>query len=97
MLSVVVGHQKAWFLLRNLRCAIRFCTLRLSFVSVMDDQSSSANPSDVCVSFDWDVLGLRYDMLLPPMVYRVGICCDLRTCVEEASLHRQSLLDCSAA
>jgi hypothetical protein len=51
-----------------LRCAIRFCTLRLSFASVMEDQSSSADPSGVCVSFDWDVLELRYDMLLPLMV-----------------------------
>jgi hypothetical protein len=64
-------------LLRNLRCAIRFWTLRLSFASVMDDQSSPTDPSDACVSFDWDVLELRYDMVLPLVVYRADIWCDV--------------------
>jgi hypothetical protein len=64
--------MEAGIILRNLRCAIRFWTLRLSFASVIEDQSSSpASPSDFCVSFDWDVLELRYDMLLPLMVYNV--------------------------
>jgi hypothetical protein len=66
---MVACHMQAGVILRNLRCAIRFWTLRLSLASVMEDQSSSpASPSDVCGSFDWVVLGLRYDMVLPLMV-----------------------------
>jgi hypothetical protein len=63
----------------------------------MEDQSSPAEPSDVCVSFDWDVLELRYDMVATLMVYRVDVCCGMWTCVEEASLRRQSLLERNAA
>jgi hypothetical protein len=38
--------------LRNLRCAILFCTLRRSVGSVMDAQSSSGDPADAYVSLD---------------------------------------------
>lgn len=54
----------------------------------MEDQSSPADPSDVCVSFGCDVLELRYDIVLSLIVYNVDVCCDMRTCVEDASLHR---------
>jgi hypothetical protein len=50
--------------LRNLRCAILFCTLRRSVGSVMDAQSSSGDPADAYVSLDWHVLELRCDILL---------------------------------
>jgi hypothetical protein len=49
--------------LRNLRCAILFCTLRRSVGSVIDAQSSSGDPADECVFLDSHVLELRCDMM----------------------------------
>lgn len=85
--KVARGHHED---LRNLRCAILFCILRLSFKSVIDVQSSSGDPADV-PSFEEEApeaccdiavrcrYGLTVDWLrefrLPPLMTAVSVLC----------------------